>query len=254
MVSLPIFIILIGVLVSISNLTTVPWNIEPTGQSMATLTDDTEVTFDNPSGETLPAKGTYEVTERYITLNMTGDGNLTKESGARGKANADGVQAIKVLIREPQNASGKRPGVVFMHGAGYGTCDNSFGDVASGMASAGFVTAVLDKPVWNTTDINRDYPASAKAYDQVIEYLRDQSDVDEAKVGIYATSESTWISSYLLEDDPDIAFQILLSPMVFSPANRWDFSSPKTSPLLARTKAINPSSNVCSARTPACSD
>lgn len=217
MVSLPIFIILIGVLVSISNLTTVPWNIEPTGQSMATLTDDTEVTFDNPSGETLPAKGTYEVTERYITLNMTGDGNLTKESGARGKANADGVQAIKVLIREPQNASGKRPGVVFMHGAGYGTCDNSFGDVASGMASAGFVTAVLDKPVWNTTDINRDYPASAKAYDQVIEYLRDQSDVDEAKVGIYATSESTWISSYLLEDDPDVAFQILLSPMVFSP-------------------------------------
>ena len=223
MVSLPIFIILIGVLVSISNLTTVPWNIEPTGQSMATLTDDTEVTFDNPSGETLPAKGTYEVTERYITLNMTGDGNLTKESGARGKANADGVQAIKVLIREPQNASGKRPGVVFMHGAGYGTCDNSFGDVASGMASAGFVTAVLDKPVWNTTDINRDYPASAKAYDQVIEYLRDQSDVDEAKVGIYATSESTWISSYLLEDDSDIAFQILLSPMVFSPRQSLGF-------------------------------
>ena len=223
MVSLPIFIILIGVLVSISNLTTVPWNIEPTGQSMATLTDDTEVTFDNPSGETLPAKGTYEVTERYITLNMTGDGNLTKESGARGKANADGVQAIKVLIREPQNASGKRPGVVFMHGAGYGTCDNSFGDVASGMASAGFVTAVLDKPVWSTTDINRDYPASAKAYDQVIEYLRDQSDVDEAKVGIYATSESTWISSYLLEDDPDIAFQILLSPMVFSPRQSLGF-------------------------------
>lgn len=223
MVSLPIFIILIGVLVSISNLTTVPWNIEPTGQSMATLTDDTEVTFDNPSGETLPAKGTYEVTERYITLNMTGDGNLTKESGARGKANADGVQAIKVLIREPQNASGKRPGVVFMHGAGYGTCDNSFGDVASGMASAGFVTAVLDKPVWNTTDINRDYPASAKAYDQAIEYLRDQSDVDEAKVGIYATSESTWISSYLLEDDPDVAFQILLSPMVFSPRQSLGF-------------------------------
>ena len=223
MVSLPIFIILIGVLVSISNLTTVPWNIEPTGQSMATLTDDTEVTFDNPSGETLPAKGTYEVTERYITLNMTSDGNLTKESVDRGKANADGVQAIKVLIREPQNASGKRPGVVFMHGAGYGTCDNSFGDVASDMASAGFVTAVLDKPVWNTTDINRDYPASAKAYDQVIEYLRDQSDVDAAKVGIYATSESTWISSYLLGDDPDVAFQILLSPMVFSPRQSLGF-------------------------------
>ena len=110
-----------------------------------------------------------------------------------------------------------------MHGAGYGTCDNSFGDVASDMASAGFVTAVLDKPVWSTTDINRDYPASAKAYDQVIEYLRAQSDVDAAKVGIYATSESTWISSYLLEDDPDVAFQILLSPMVFSPRQSLGF-------------------------------
>ena len=37
MVSLPIFIILIGVLVSISNLTTVPWNIEPTGQYFTSI-------------------------------------------------------------------------------------------------------------------------------------------------------------------------------------------------------------------------
>lgn len=223
MVSLPIFIMLMGVLVSISNLTTVPWNIEPTGQSMATLTDDTDVTFANPAGEALPSKGTYQVSERYITLNMTSDGNLTQETGVRGKANKNGVQTIKVLIREPQGAAGKRPGVVFMHGAGYGTCDNSFGDVASDMASAGFVTAVLDKPVWNTTDVNRDYMASAKAYDQVIAYLRQLENVDNAKVGIYATSESTWISSYLLQDDPDVAFQILLSPMVFSPRQSLGF-------------------------------
>ena len=71
MVSLPIFIILLGVMVCISNLTTVPWNIEPTGQSMATLTDDTKVTFDNPSGRTLPVRGAYEVDERYVTLNLT---------------------------------------------------------------------------------------------------------------------------------------------------------------------------------------
>ena len=223
MVSLPIFIILLGVMVCISNLTTVPWNIEPTGQSMATLTDDTKVTFDNPSGRTLPVRGAYEVDERYVTLNMTDDGELTDEPGAQGKANKDGIQAIRVLIRAPRNAPGARPGVVFMHGAGFGTCDNSFGDVASDMASAGFVTAVIDKPVWNTTDVTRDYPASAKAYDQVIDYLRAQNDVDAAKVGIYATSESTWISSYLLQDDPNIAFQILLSPMVFSPRQSLGF-------------------------------
>ena len=134
MVSLPIFIILLGVMVCISNLTTVPWNIEPTGQSMATLTDDTKVTFDNPSGRTLPVRGAYEVDERYVTLNMTDDGELTDEPGAQGKANKDGIQAIRVLIRAPRNAPGARPGVVFMHGAGFGTCDNSFGDVASDMA------------------------------------------------------------------------------------------------------------------------
>jgi acetyl esterase/lipase len=223
MVNLPIFIILIGVLVSISNITTVPWNIEPTGQSMATLTGDTSVTFDNPSGQTLPAVDTYQVAQRYVTLNITRDGESTDQAGERNTANADGVQAVKVLIREPRGASGRLPAVVFMHGAGYGTCDNSFGDVAENMASAGFVTAVLDKPVWDTNDINRDYPASAKAYDQVINYLREQNNVDAAKVGIYATSESTWISSYLLRDDSKIAFQILLSPMVFPPRQSLGF-------------------------------
>ncbi|KAB7785719.1 alpha/beta hydrolase family protein [Bifidobacterium cebidarum] len=223
MVSLPIFIILIGILVSISNLTTVPWNIEPTGQSMATLSSDTDVTFDVPDGRTMPAKGTYKVAERSVTLNIARDGSLAKRQGERNTAGADGVQAVKVLIREPQGAADAHPAVVFMHGAGYGTADNSFGDVASDLASAGFVTAVLDKPVWNTTDINRDYPASAKAYDQVIDYLRGLDTVNANQVGIYATSESTWISSYLLGLDHHIAFQILLSPMVFSPRQSLGF-------------------------------
>lgn len=95
-----------------------------------------------------------------------------------------------------------------MHGAGYGTCDNSFGDMASDLSSAGFVTAVLDKPVWSTNDANRDYPGSAAIYDQVINLLRKMDTVDASKVGIYATSESTWISSYLLQRDPDVAFQV----------------------------------------------
>ena len=85
------------------------------------------------------------------------------------------------------------------------------------MGTAGIVTAVVDKPAWSTIDINRDYPASADAYDAVIDYIRGLDAVDDGKVGIYATSEGTWISSYLLQDDPDVAFQILLSPMVFTP-------------------------------------
>jgi len=69
--------------------------------------------------------------------------------------------------------------------------------------------------VWSTNDATRDYPGSAAIYDQVITYLRSLDNVSETKVGIYATSESTWISSYLLQQDHDVAFQVLLSPMVY---------------------------------------
>lgn len=228
-VSLPIFIILIGLLVSVSNLTTVPWNNEPTGRTIATLTDDTTITFDMSGGGTDAAEGAYEVEESAMTVTVRRDGTQvgaareTKVDAAADDtwkvhgSGADETQDITVLIRRPAGAAGKRPAIMFMHGAGFGTAYNSFGDMAAALASAGFVTAVIDKPVWSTTDVTRDYPASARVYDAAIDLLRGFDDVDGAKVGIYATSESTWISQYLLADDPDIAFQILLSPMVFTP-------------------------------------
>lgn len=210
MVSLPIFIILLGILVSVSNLTASSWKYEPTGQTIETLSSDTAVTFDNPSGKTLAKRGDYEVAQRYVTIEA--------KQPSTGE-----IQQVKVLIREPKDAGNNRPGVVFMHGAGYGTCDNSFGDMATDLSSAGFVTAVLDKPVWSTNDATRDYPGSAAIYDQVITMLRDLDNVDASNVGIYATSESTWISSYLLDQDPDVAFQVLLSPMVYSPRHSLGF-------------------------------
>lgn len=172
----PIFIILLGILVSASNLTASSWKYEPTGQTIETLSSDTAVTLDNPSGKTLAKRGDYEVTQRYVTIEA--------KQPSTGE-----IQQVKVLIREPKDAGNNRPGVVFMHGAGYGTCDNSFGDMATDLSSAGFVTAVLDKPVWSTNDATRDYPGSAAIYDQVINMLRDLDNVDASNVGIYATSE-----------------------------------------------------------------
>ena len=104
MVSLPIFIILLGILVSVSNLTASSWNYEPTGQTIETLASDTSVTFDNPSGKTLAEQGDYEVTQRYVTIDA--------KQPSTGE-----IQHIKVLIREPKGAGNSRPGVVFMHGS-----------------------------------------------------------------------------------------------------------------------------------------
>ena len=235
MVSVPIFIVLMGLLVAVSSATAVPWNIEPTGQTMATLAADTAVTFDESNGVKLPVKGEFKVRERHVVAVVSRNGDLVSiqdesasDGTTEGSTNAspsltDEGQRIRIAIREPIDATGARPAVVFMHGAGYGGADNSFGDIAYDLASAGFVTAVPDKPVWNTTDLNRDYPASARAYEQVIAYLRGLDHVNPDRIGIYATSESTWVSSYLLDDDPNIAFQILLSPMVFSPRQALGF-------------------------------
>jgi acetyl esterase/lipase len=213
LVTIPIFIILLGILVTVSNLTSVPWKREPTEQSIATLSPDTAVTFDNPQGLPLAHKGSFGVESHTVVLDIV--------RPATGE-----VQHVNVLIRQPSDPAGvetKHPAVVFMHGAGYGTAENSFGDVAQDLSSAGFVTAVLDKPVWSTSDVNRDYPGSAKAYDQVVEYLRGQKNVDPDKVGLYATSESTWISPYVIKDDKRIAFQLLLSPMVYKPRQSLGF-------------------------------
>lgn len=193
-----------GILVLVSSKTRIDVNYNPTGQTLDTLTANTAVTFDNTTGKPLPTKGTYKVQSHHLTI------EAKQESTGQ-------VQKLRMLVREPVGAGNNRPGVVFMHGAGYGTCDNSFGDMAQDMSSAGFVTAVIDKPIWSTTDVTRDYPASATAYDQAINIVRKMSNVDANNVGIYATSESTWVSSYLIDQDPDIAFQILLSPMVFTP-------------------------------------
>lgn len=209
-ISLPIFIILIGILVSVSNLTTVPWNKEPTGQSIETLSPDTAVTFDTDGLGQLAGKGTYQVSEHHVTLDI--------KQPSTGE-----IQHVRVLIREPKNAGNGLPGIVFMHGAGYGTCDNSFGDVAHDLSSAGFVSAVLDKPVWSTNDATRDYPGSAVAYDTVVEYLRTFKQVNADNIGLYATSESTWISPYVLKRDKRIAFQVLLSPMVYKPRQSLGF-------------------------------
>ena len=75
MVSLPIFIILIGVLVSISNLTTVPWNIEPTGQSMATLTDllDAQSQWQQAESNLIEAQTQYKI---YETAYLRATGRL----------------------------------------------------------------------------------------------------------------------------------------------------------------------------------
>ena len=225
-VSLPIFVVLMALLCVVSLITTVPNGSHESANAIRTLDADTAVTFDttqvSESGAKLlqylgqvPHLGSYEVESKDTWINL-----VQPSTGLTQRAHVI-IDAPKLPQSKPANHI--LPAVVFMHGAGYGTAQNSFGDVSADLASAGFVTARVDKPVWNTTDISRDYPGSAHAYDQVVEYLRSLPEVDGNHVGLYATSEATWIAPLMLQFDKRIAFQILPSPMVFTPRHSLGF-------------------------------
>ncbi len=210
--SVPVFAILMFIFASVSGLTDIVWKLKPYEQSISTMSDRTDVEFENPGGQVLPKRGTYEVAQIRDTIAL--------ERPGTGE-----IQNAAILVRFPKNAeeNAKLPAVVFMHGAGYGTADNSFGDVSEDLASAGFVALTVDKPVWSTNDLTRDYPASAHAYEQCIQYLRNRADVDPDRAGIYATSESAWISPAVAREDGRLAFQILLSPMTYNPRQSLAF-------------------------------
>ena len=101
MCTVPIFIILIGLLVFVSNATAMPWNNEPTGQTLSTLSADTGVTFDNPGGVHLAKRGEYEVSERSVWFDAK-------------RPSTGEIQRTHVIIREPVGVSGKLPGMVYL--------------------------------------------------------------------------------------------------------------------------------------------
>lgn len=218
--TIPIFLILIGVLSLVSRATSVPWNNNPMNRTLEAVQGNTSVTMqptatsDHCSSAPVteqsgmcavsPTAGAYKVATKITSYVAT-----EKSTGAK--------QRITLMLHYPIGFKGKMPGILFMHGAGDGSATASYQDMADDLASAGFMAATVDKPVFHTGPITRDYPAMADAYDQALRIVRARSDVNPNKVGIFATSESGWVAPLVIDRDSKVAFQILLSPMLFTP-------------------------------------
>lgn len=123
---------------------------------------------------------------------------------------------VNALLREPISAPGKRPACLLLQGAGTGTAESVYGDVAGGMASAGIVTLVPDKRLDDYSMMRRDYATMAHDYGVSLNVLRNLPDVAASHTGIYAESEGTWVTTMMTYEHPDLAFAILTSPPVFS--------------------------------------
>ncbi len=78
------------------------------------------------------------------------------------------------------------------------------------------MTLVQSKRLDDYSMLHRDYEASATDYLTGINTLRSLPNVDANKVGIYAESEGTWITTLITKRDPSIAFTVLVSAPVFS--------------------------------------
>ena len=182
-------------------LMTPPWQPRPFTDHVTVETSDTAIaakpTASDPTGSGTPI-GTYEVRERLIDIPLTG------------------TVTVRALLREPVNAPGKRPAVLLIHGAGTGKTTEAYGDIGPQLASAGVVTLVPDKRLDNYTLLHRDYVGMAHDYEKELDLLATLPNVDTTKLGVYAESEGTWISSVITAERQDLAFSIIASAPVYS--------------------------------------
>lgn len=246
--TLPVFLVLFLVLSTFSMTAQSKWDINPINRTIAATTFDTAVKME-PTKKSVRCSGESERAQNAdTTANAATAANASATANSSTTQNDDTTglcalsshtgrykvgekrssfiatqpstgkkQRINMLIRYPKNFPGKAPGILFMHGAGTFTTDDSFADLMTWYASAGYYTLNIDKPLWDTTAINRDYEASADAYLKALHLLRADPGVNASKVGIYASSESGWIFPVMLNKDKHIAFQVLMSTMSFSP-------------------------------------
>ena len=188
------FVVILLVMLLLGQAMTPDWRVEPYRDHLRVSTRSTTVA--SSLGPTTP-EGTHPVREQKISITLAG-----------------GVR-IQAIVREPSDRKGTGPACLFIHGAGTGKSSEVFGDLASAMASAGITTLVPDKRLDTYTTFHRDYQAMAADYGRSLDRLRSWPGVDPTKVGLYAESEGTWISSIMTAKDPSIAFSILTSPPVY---------------------------------------
>lgn len=159
------------------------------------------------------------VTERKTAISSRLGRTATEGTYAtkqtRVKVDLGGGVSVNAIVRQPEGVRGPVPACLFIHGAGTGKAAEVYGDLAGALASAGITTLVPDKRLDTYTTFHRDYKAMADDYGRSFDLLRSWPGVDPARVGVYAESEGTWISSVMTASRKEVAYSIMTSPPVY---------------------------------------
>ncbi len=185
------------------------WNPVPYHARLTPSTSDTAI---GTSG-TGDALGTYPVTVQTTQVETTG-----------------GV--LRVAIYSPRIENDLRPAlqppldpgtaVIFIHGAGSADF-RRFEPHARALASAGITAVVPDKPQAEYSVAHRNYPAMARDYQEVAQWVRGLPDI--RTVGYYAESEGAYIAPIAAAEDPQTAFVVLVSAPVVAPRAQAAFAA-----------------------------
>lgn len=177
------------------------WDPVPFTETIEVTTTDTRI---GASAGTDPV-GTYEVATSIVEVDLAGT-------------------TIEARISEPVGATGPRPGLVFVHGAGTGRYEDAFVEQAELLASAGVVTMVPNKRLDTYTTRDRSYVTMANDYLRSVELLRGLPGVDPDLVGVYGESEGCWIVPVMAADNPSVAFTVLVAAPVVPPRQQAAFA------------------------------
>lgn len=175
---------------------------DPELVTTSVVPETASVAVDGSSAEA--TLGRYDTTSKLVDVEL--DGATTQ-----------------VLVVEPVGLTEPAPAVVFLHGAGTGLAE-SFSAHAQALASAGVVAVSPSKRLDTYSTAQRDYVAMAADYERSVAYARTLPSVDPDRVGLYAESEGTWIAPVLADEDPDVAFVMLVSAPVVTPREQAAFA------------------------------
>lgn len=190
----------LGVLGSVSG---PDWDPVPLAETVEVATPDTRIGGVPDTG--VDPVGTYRVATSVVDVELAGT-------------------HVEARISEPIGASGERPGVVFVHGAGTGRYEEAFVGQAEALASAGVVAMVPNKRLDTYSTRDRSYVAMANDYLRSVELLRGLPGVDPGRVGVYGESEGAWIVPVMAADNPAVAFAVLVAAPVVPPRQQAAFA------------------------------
>ncbi|WEV64484.1 acyl-CoA thioester hydrolase/BAAT C-terminal domain-containing protein [Bifidobacterium sp. ESL0732] len=230
--SLAVFAALIAVLTALGTAMTTPWSAKPLTQHIKVASANSAIRARDTVVANASAEDTGNAHNTDIQAGKTGETDHHANTKNVLKTVQEGTYQVKTtnlhiklapnvtinaILRSPIGAPGRRPAVLFIHGAGTGKASEVYGDIASAMSSAGIVTLVPDKRLDTYTTFHRDYYAMAEDYMTSLKDLRAQPDVNSAQAGIYAESEGTWIAEAMAHRHPGaIPFMMLTSPPAVS--------------------------------------